>query len=609
MTGRRCRTTTPSSSSRSSRAIGGSAGRSYGGTMEPADVSMRVIADHIRATTFLIADGVVPSNEWRGYVLRKIMRRAMRHGRKLGLNEPFLFTARRRASSSEMGGAYPELKTSRDAIVQVVRSEEERFGVVLTEGLPRLEDVLDQAARGDRRSSPATRRSSCTTPTACRATSSRTWPARRASRFDAEGFEQAMQASAREGAGEERVRRQEGESSRSRATRPERARDDAPTTFDGYDDDERQRRRSSSCSNETASSQVEELPRGRDGLRRCWRQTPFYLEAGRTGVGRRAGSSRRRQARRRVSGLARIGAGFHRVEVERARPARSVAICVTADGRCRAARCDAAQSHGDAPAARGAAAGARHARQAGRVARGAGSPALRLRPLQRADAPSELRAHRAARQRAHRREHAGRDRGAQHAGSDRGGRDGALRREVRRPRARRHASRASASSCAAARTCARPATSARSSSPRNRASRPVCAASRRSPAWAPTPTRASGIDIVRRSLSRTLNTKPRGPRRARSTRSLPRCRRCARKCSSSRPSSRSAAAAAAPRDDGRVEINGVTLIARAGERRRQGVAALAGRHAQIAAQERHRVSGRAVRRRQGGHHRHRSHRT
>ena len=68
-------------------AIGGLAHRRHGGTMDPADVSMRVIADHLRAMTFLIADGVVPSNEWRGYVLRKIMRRAMRHGRRLGLEQ------------------------------------------------------------------------------------------------------------------------------------------------------------------------------------------------------------------------------------------------------------------------------------------------------------------------------------------------------------------------------------------------------------------------------------------------------------------------------------------------------------------------------------------
>ena len=67
-----------------------SPGARYGGPMSRRDVSMRVVADHIRATTFLIADGVIPSNEWRGYVLRKIMRRAMRHGKHLGFTEPFM---------------------------------------------------------------------------------------------------------------------------------------------------------------------------------------------------------------------------------------------------------------------------------------------------------------------------------------------------------------------------------------------------------------------------------------------------------------------------------------------------------------------------------------
>ncbi len=71
-------------------AIGKLSGHAYHRSMVPTDVSMRVVADHARASTFLIADGVVPSNEWRGYVLRKIMRRAMRHGRKLGMHEPFL---------------------------------------------------------------------------------------------------------------------------------------------------------------------------------------------------------------------------------------------------------------------------------------------------------------------------------------------------------------------------------------------------------------------------------------------------------------------------------------------------------------------------------------
>ena len=123
--------------------------RPYRGTDEPSDVSMRVIADHLRAMTFLIADGVVPSNEHRGYVLRKIMRRAMRHGKKLGFDEPFLYELVD-VVVSEMGDAYPELRTGRDAIVRVVRSEEDRFDAVLTAGLPRLEEVLDRAAAGTR---------------------------------------------------------------------------------------------------------------------------------------------------------------------------------------------------------------------------------------------------------------------------------------------------------------------------------------------------------------------------------------------------------------------------------------------------------------------------
>ncbi|HET7219635.1 MAG TPA: alanine--tRNA ligase [Vicinamibacterales bacterium] len=131
-------------------AIGDRAGRRYGATLdEPGDISMRVIADHLRAMTFLIADGVVPSNEWRGYVLRKIMRRAMRHGKKLGFSEPVLHTFVD-VLVGEMGDAYPELRSNRDGIVRVVRSEEERFDAVLTSGLPKLEEALERAARGNR---------------------------------------------------------------------------------------------------------------------------------------------------------------------------------------------------------------------------------------------------------------------------------------------------------------------------------------------------------------------------------------------------------------------------------------------------------------------------
>jgi alanyl-tRNA synthetase len=122
------------------RRIGELSGHTYGDD-EPTDVSMRVIADHIRSTTFLIGDGVIPSNEWRGYVLRKIMRRAMRHGKHLGVTDPFMHTLVA-VLDREMGDAYPDIRTGREMIEKTILAEEHRFEAVLTEGLPRLEAEL-----------------------------------------------------------------------------------------------------------------------------------------------------------------------------------------------------------------------------------------------------------------------------------------------------------------------------------------------------------------------------------------------------------------------------------------------------------------------------------
>jgi len=122
------------------KAIGMLTGRKYG-AVEASDTSMRVVADHIRSTTFLIGDGVIPSNEWRGYVLRKIMRRAMRHGKHLGLTEPFLHKLVA-TLDHEMGDAYPGIRTCRETIEKTIIAEENRFEAVLTEGLPRLEAEL-----------------------------------------------------------------------------------------------------------------------------------------------------------------------------------------------------------------------------------------------------------------------------------------------------------------------------------------------------------------------------------------------------------------------------------------------------------------------------------
>ena len=123
------------------REIGSLSGLTYAGSMSPDDVSMRVVADHIRSTTFLIADGVTPSNEWRGYVLRKIMRRAMRHGKHLGLNEAFLHRLVA-VLDREMGDAYPEVRRNREMVEKTILAEEHRFEAVLNEGLPRLEAEL-----------------------------------------------------------------------------------------------------------------------------------------------------------------------------------------------------------------------------------------------------------------------------------------------------------------------------------------------------------------------------------------------------------------------------------------------------------------------------------
>jgi alanyl-tRNA synthetase len=106
--------------------------------------SLRIIADHARAATFLISDGVLPANEGRGYVLRKILRRGIRHGRLLGQNEPFMHQMVY-AVRDEMAGAYPELKESADRVSKVVLAEERQFARVMEIGARELDAKLDDA--------------------------------------------------------------------------------------------------------------------------------------------------------------------------------------------------------------------------------------------------------------------------------------------------------------------------------------------------------------------------------------------------------------------------------------------------------------------------------
>ena len=103
--------------------------------------SLRVIADHIRCASFLIVDGVIPGNEGRGYVLRRITRRALRHGHKLGQSQPFFFKLVADLVK-EMGSAYPELAETADRVAEVIKQEEERFGETLEHGMKILETAL-----------------------------------------------------------------------------------------------------------------------------------------------------------------------------------------------------------------------------------------------------------------------------------------------------------------------------------------------------------------------------------------------------------------------------------------------------------------------------------
>ena len=112
-------------------------------TQDLSSKSLRVIADHIRACSFLIVDGVIPSNEGRGYVLRRIIRRAIRHGYMLGQNQPFFYSLVG-ALEKEMGAAYPELKTQRAQIERVLKQEEERFAETLSRGMALLDEVIDK---------------------------------------------------------------------------------------------------------------------------------------------------------------------------------------------------------------------------------------------------------------------------------------------------------------------------------------------------------------------------------------------------------------------------------------------------------------------------------
>jgi len=117
------------------------------GATDLENKSLRVIADHIRASAFMIVDGVIPGSEGRAYVLRRIIRRALRHGHKLGQTKPFFYKLVADLAI-EMGGAYPELEEAKDRVAQMLKAEEERFGETLETGMKVLEAQLAKDSTG-----------------------------------------------------------------------------------------------------------------------------------------------------------------------------------------------------------------------------------------------------------------------------------------------------------------------------------------------------------------------------------------------------------------------------------------------------------------------------
>ena len=113
------------------------------GDSEKTDISLRVITDHIRSVTFMIGDGVMPSNEGRGYVLRRLLRRAARQGRLLGVSDPFLYQVVDTVITENP--AYPELSEKREIITKVIRTEEEAFKITLDQGIEMLNEIIEKS--------------------------------------------------------------------------------------------------------------------------------------------------------------------------------------------------------------------------------------------------------------------------------------------------------------------------------------------------------------------------------------------------------------------------------------------------------------------------------
>src|SRR5688572_23465610 len=295
--------------------IGKLARRNYGGSMSADDVSMRVIADHSRTAAFLIADGVMPSNEFRGYVLRKIMRRAMRHGIKLGITDAFLPTLVD-VIVREMGDAYPELRSNRDTVVSIVRNEEERFSAVLAESYSRIENLLTAAEQSPGRQIPGDEAFKLHDTFGVPLDFVEDIAGERRVTVDREGFERAMQKQQEKARAKSAFEGKKGQEFVFTSDESQQGLSAAGDRFEGYTTTtvkgtpvialfDKERR------------QVKELREGSEGYAALG-QTPFYVEAGGqvSDVGEIHADASGASAH--VAGMSRIASGLprlHRIQL------------------------------------------------------------------------------------------------------------------------------------------------------------------------------------------------------------------------------------------------------------------------------------------------------
>ena len=340
-------------------------GRRYGEEFS-TDRALRILADHSRGASFLVADGVVPSNEERGYVLRRIMRRAIQQGRTLGLAPGFL---PRYADVVEevMGSAYPELREQRDPIRKWLASEEESFGRTLEQGTRQLRELIERAQASGASLVSAHDAFTLHDTFGFPFDLTKELLAEHGLQVQEEGFAELME--------QQRARARAAGSSGAGAAPDTRERvrtfaeHAASTTFTGYET-ERQA---------TTVGAVEPLSGDGDRSRVLVKlsESPFYAAGGGqvsdVGTIECEHGDCRGAGRRGVSRRRRSGARGRR----RARRAAARRACRRARRSRRAAR-HRGQPHGDAPPARGAARPPRQPRAPGRLLRGTGQAALRL---------------------------------------------------------------------------------------------------------------------------------------------------------------------------------------------------------------------------------------